>query len=54
MSREIIEAVRTIEREKGIESETLISALQDALLAAYKKTPGATRHASAGRQPSPP
>jgi transcription termination/antitermination protein NusA len=46
MSREIIEAVRTIEREKGIESETLISALQDALLAAYKKTPGATRHAT--------
>src|SRR3954449_11589418 len=46
MSREIIEAVRTIEREKGIESETLVSALQDALLAAYKKTPGATRHAT--------
>src|SRR5690349_5391557 len=46
MSKEIIEAVRTIEREKGIESETLISALQDALLAAYKKTPGATRHAT--------
>src|SRR5256712_1363965 len=46
MSREIIEAVRTIEREKGIEGETLIHALEDALLAAYKKTPGATRHAT--------
>src|SRR5215213_5962389 len=46
MSREIIEAVRTIEREKGIESDTLIHALEDALLAAYKKTPGAARHAS--------
>jgi N utilization substance protein A len=46
MSREIIEAVRTIEKEKGIESETLIQALEDALLAAYKKTPGATRHAT--------
>jgi N utilization substance protein A len=45
MSREIIEAVRTIEKEKGIDGETLISALEDALLAAYKKTPGASRHA---------
>jgi transcription termination/antitermination protein NusA len=46
MSREIIEAVRTIEKEKGIEGDTLITALEDALLAAYKKTPGATRHAT--------
>jgi transcription termination/antitermination protein NusA len=46
MSREIIEAVRTIEREKGIEENTLIHALEDALLAAYKKTPGASRHAT--------
>jgi len=46
MSKEIIEAVRTIEREKGIEGDTLIQALEDALLAAYKKTPGATRHAT--------
>jgi transcription termination/antitermination protein NusA len=46
MSREIIEAVRVIEKEKGIEGETLINALEDALLAAYKKTPGASRHAT--------
>src|SRR5436309_8789569 len=46
MSREIIEAVKTIEREKGIEENTLIHALEDALLAAYKKTPGASRHAT--------
>src|SRR3954469_7860863 len=46
MSREIIEAVRTIKREKGIEEVTLISAPEDALLAAYKKTPGAARHAT--------
>src|ERR671934_1812250 len=46
MSREIIEAVRTIEQEKGIDGDTLIHALEDALLAAYKKTPGATRHAT--------
>src|ERR671925_1791401 len=45
MSREIIEAVRQIEKEKGIEGETLVHALEDALLAAYKKTPGAARHA---------
>jgi N utilization substance protein A len=45
MSREIIEAVQTIEREKGIDEGTLVGALEDALLAAYKKTPGAARHA---------
>jgi N utilization substance protein A len=46
MTKEIIEAVRVIEKEKGIDGETLIHALEDALLAAYKKTPGATRHAT--------
>jgi N utilization substance protein A len=45
MTQEIVEAVRDIEREKGIESGTLVSALEDALLAAYKKMPGAARHA---------
>lgn len=39
MNREIIEAIKQIEREKGIDAETLIVALEDALLAAYKKTP---------------
>src|SRR5438034_727037 len=51
MSREIIEAVKTIEREKGIEENTLIRALEDALLAAYKKTPGASRHATVELDP---
>jgi N utilization substance protein A len=46
MSQEIIDAVRDIEREKGIEQGALVRALEDALLAAYKKTPGATRHAT--------
>src|ERR671938_779320 len=46
MSQEIVEAVRDIEREKGIEGGTLVAALEDALLAAYKKTPGAARHAT--------
>jgi transcription termination/antitermination protein NusA len=46
MSQEIIDAVRDIEREKGIEQGTLVAALEDALLAAYKKMPGASRHAT--------
>ena len=45
MSQEIIEGIQTIEKEKGIEEGILITALEDALRAAYKKTPGATRHA---------
>ena len=46
MSQEIIEHIRGLEREKGIEENTVVSALEDALLAAYKKTPGAARHAA--------
>src|ERR671938_2182928 len=46
MSQEIIDALREIEREKGIEGGTLVGALEDALLAAYKKTTGAARHAT--------
>src|SRR4026209_2704032 len=46
MSKEILEAVRQIEREKGIEDDIFVRALEDALLAAYKKTPGAARHAT--------
>src|SRR6516225_7266279 len=46
MSQEIVEIVREIEREKGIDAEQLLAALEDALLAAYKKTPGAARHAT--------
>ncbi|HSO01588.1 MAG TPA: transcription termination factor NusA, partial [Gaiellaceae bacterium] len=45
MSQEIIEHIRGLEREKGIEENTVVEALEDALLAAYKKTPGASRHA---------
>ena len=46
MSQEVIDAVREVEREKGIEEGALVAALEDALLAAYKKTPGASRHAT--------
>ncbi len=45
MSREIVEAVQALEKEKGISSERLMSALEDALLSAYKKTPGAAKYA---------
>jgi N utilization substance protein A len=45
MSREIVEAVTVLEREKGISAERLMSALEDALLSAYKKTPGAAKYA---------
>ena len=45
MSQEILEGIQAIEKEKGIEEGVLITALEDALRAAYKKTPGATRHA---------
>jgi transcription termination/antitermination protein NusA len=46
MSQEIIEHIHALEREKGIEENTIVNALEDALLAAYKKTPGAARHAT--------
>ena len=45
MSKEIVEAVHVLEREKGISSERLMLALEDALLSAYKKQPGAARYA---------
>jgi N utilization substance protein A len=45
MSQEIIEGIQAIEKEKGIEEGILITALEDALRAAYKKTPDAARHA---------
>jgi transcription termination/antitermination protein NusA len=45
VSKEIVEAVQTLEREKGISSERLMRALEDALLSAYKKTPGAAKYA---------
>ncbi len=46
MSREIVEAVRELERDKNLESGILVDALRDGLLAAYKKTPGSYRHAA--------
>jgi N utilization substance protein A len=45
MSREIVEAIKGLEQEKGIDADTLMEALEDALLSAYKKTPGAAKYA---------
>jgi transcription termination/antitermination protein NusA len=45
MSKEIVEAVKALEQEKGISSDKLMDALEDALLSAYKKTPGAAKYA---------
>src|SRR6201990_3215557 len=45
MSAEIVEAVKALGREKGISEEKLMGALEDALLSAYKKQPGAARYA---------
>jgi transcription termination/antitermination protein NusA len=45
MSQEIVDAVRALGREKGISEEKLMTALEDALLSAYKKTPGSARYA---------
>ena len=45
MTKEIVEAVGVLEREKGISADRLMEALEDALLSAYKKTPGAARYA---------
>jgi transcription termination/antitermination protein NusA len=45
MSREIVEAIKGLELEKGIDADTLMAALEDALLSAYKKTPGAAKYA---------
>jgi transcription termination/antitermination protein NusA len=45
MSQEIVDAVRLLGREKGISEEKLMGALEDALLSAYKKQPGAARYA---------
>ena len=45
MSREILEAMSGLAAEKGIPSEKLMAALEDALLSAYKKQPGAAKYA---------
>src|SRR5829696_4541654 len=45
MTKEIVEAVHALEDEKGISAERLMTAVEDALLSAYKKTPNAAKYA---------
>jgi N utilization substance protein A len=45
MTKEIVEAVGVLEREKGISADRLMGALEDALLSAYKKTHDAAQYA---------
>src|ERR1700759_4334331 len=45
MSKEIVEAVRGLAAKKNISHEKLMEALEDALLSAYKKTPGSAPYA---------
>src|SRR3712207_6248858 len=45
MSREILEAMTALAREKGIAPDKLRHALEDALVSAYKKQPGAAKFA---------
>src|SRR5688572_5695788 len=45
MSKEIVEAIQALGQEKGIATDTLMEALEDALLSAYKKSPGAAKYA---------
>src|SRR5215204_647752 len=45
MTKEIVEAVGVLEREKGISADRLMAALEDALLSAYKKTQDAAKYA---------
>ncbi|MGI8631180.1 MAG: transcription termination factor NusA [Solirubrobacterales bacterium] len=45
MTQEIVEAVHAVAQEKGIAAERLMTALEDALLSAYKKSPGSARYA---------
>jgi transcription termination/antitermination protein NusA len=47
MSREVIDAIKELADEKGIDSDVLMTALEDALLSAYRKKPGSARYARA-------
>ena len=51
MSREIVEAMRALAREKGISPDQLMAALEDALLSAYKKQPGSAKYARVEMDP---
>jgi N utilization substance protein A len=45
VTQEIVDAVKVLEQEKGISADTLMDALEDALLSAYRKSPGSAKYA---------
>jgi len=45
LTQEIVDAVKVLEQEKGISADTLMDALEDALLSAYRKSPGSAKYA---------
>ena len=45
MTQEIVEALHAVAQEKGIAPDRLMTALEDALLSAYKKEPGSAKYA---------
>src|ERR687883_299610 len=51
MSREIVEAMHALAREKNISEDKLLHALEDALLSAYKKQPDAAKYARVEMDP---
>src|SRR5919206_2601933 len=51
MSREILDAMTALAREKGTAEDKLLHALEDALLSAYKKQPGAAKYARVEMDP---
>ncbi len=51
MSREILDAMVALAKEKGIPVEKLHLALEDALLSAYKKQPGSAKYARVALDP---
>src|SRR3954464_11287122 len=51
MSREIVDAMHALAREKGISEDKLLHALEDALLSAYKKQPDAAKYARGEMDP---
>src|SRR5215210_4293157 len=51
MSREIVDAMHALAREKNISEDKLLHALEDALLSAYKKQPDAAKYARVEMDP---
>ena len=46
-----VAALKAVEREKGIPVDTVIEAIETALLTAYRHTDGAAKHARVGDRP---